>query len=425
MRIDDLPALPHWDRPPEDVSAAIVEIKAAIRSRIRATGRTVADVIAEFDEFIEGELADIERDRDLHGSVWPEIDFEDIDSGVGPTLLEQLRRRGCLVVRGHFPAGTARGWDRQIEEYVTANGFSDAYTGPGDDFFATVGSRPAIYPIYWSKPQMEARQSPRMATVQRFLNRLWANRAVGQTWFDPNHSLLYPDRIRRRPPGTTNDGLGAHVDTGNVDIWTTSAFQESFRKVFAGQPLEHDPWNGAHRSDAPKFPGSTMCSVFRTFQGWTALSQMRQDQGVLHVVPIPLSIARLLLRPLMDDVADDDLCGAAVNQVLPVTTQWHERVLDGLSPVPDLEPGDSVWWHADLIHSVAPVSNQDGWASVMYIPAAPWNARNSDYAKSVRRALLHGNSPDDFPAEHYEATWGDRFRPEELNELGRAGLGML
>ena len=271
---------------------------------------------------------------------------------------------------------------------------------------------------------MEARQSPRMAAVQRFLNRLWTNRTGGRTWFDPDRTLIYPDRIRRRPPGTSNDGLGAHLDTGNVDLWMTPAFQETFEKVFAGRPLEHDPWNGAHRSDAPKFPGSTMCSVFRTFQGWTALSQMEQNQGVLHTVPIPLAITRLLLRPLMDDVADDDLCGVEMNRAFPVTTQWHARLLDAMSPVPNIEPGDSVWWHPDLIHSVAPVSDQQGLASIMYIPAVPWNTRNAAYGQSLWNALVSGNSPADFPAEHYESAWKSRFAPADLSSLGRAGFGI-
>jgi hypothetical protein len=151
---------------------------------------------------------------------------------------------------------------------------------------------------------------------------------------------------------------------------------------------------------------------------------MEQDQGVLHAIPIPLAITRLLLRPLLDDVAEHDLCGVTMNRVLPVTTQWHRRLLDGLSPVPDLQPGDSVWWHADLIHAVAPVVDQKGWASVMYIPASPWNDRNADYARSVQNAFLAGNSPDDFPAEHYEASWHHRFTIDELNHLGRAALGM-
>lgn len=49
-----------------------------------------------------------------------------------------------------------------------------------------------------------------------------------------------------------------------------------------------------------------MCSAFRTFQGWTALSDMDHDQGVLHSVPIPEALGYLLL---LSDVHDDDMCG--------------------------------------------------------------------------------------------------------------------
>jgi Protein of unknown function (DUF1479) len=33
--------------------------------------------------------------------------------------------------------------------------------------------------------------------------------------------------------------------------------------------------------------------------------------------------------------------------------------------IPDVTAGDSVWWHVDMIHSVAPVEDQQGWGNVM------------------------------------------------------------
>jgi hypothetical protein len=83
-----------------------------------------------------------------------------------------------------------------------------------------------------------------------------------------------------------------------------------------------------------------------------------------------------------------------------------------MSGIPDVQAGDSVWWHCDMIHSVAPVTDQQGWGNVMYIPAAPWCPRNEAYAASVRDALESGESPSDFPEEHYERNWPDRFQPE-------------
>jgi hypothetical protein len=77
-----------------------------------------------------------------------------------------------------------------------------------------------------------------------------------------------------------------------------------------------------------------------------------------------------------------------------------------------------------MIHSVAPVQEQRGWGNVMYIPAAPWCPRNERYASSVRDAFEKGESPSDFPAEHYEREWDGRFRPEQLNAIGRRGLGL-
>ena len=66
----------------------------------------------------------------------------------------------------------------------------------------------------------------------------------------------------------------------------TSGYQQHFRHLFNGDFAAYDPWDASHRTEAAQYPGSTMCSAFRTFQGWTALSEMKHDQGVLHTVPI-------------------------------------------------------------------------------------------------------------------------------------------
>ena len=96
-----------------------------------------------------------------------------------------------------------------------------------------------------------------------------------------------------------------------------------------------------------------------------------------------------------------------------------------MAGIPDVRAGDSVWWHADMIHSVEPVQDQQGWGNVMYIPAAPCYSRNEVYSEHVREAFLTGSSPSDFPEEHYEREWRGRFSAADLNETGRAGLGLM
>jgi hypothetical protein len=417
--------LPHWESEPDDLPAAVRAIKAALRARIVASGRSVREVFGVIEARVRAQVEEIAADKARGATVWPVIDYADIEAGaVSPEDLGKLRRRGCLVVRGHFDHGQALGWDQEMLDYVERNRFFETYRGPADDFFASVGSRPEIYPIYWSPPQMQARQSERMARVQAFLNAQWTSESDGVRWFDPARDSLYPDRIRRRPAGANSGGLGPHLDPGTLDLWMTQAYQRAFRHLFDGTVEQYDPWDAAHRTAGPQYDGTTMCSAFRTFQGWTALSDMDHDQGVLHTVPIPEAMGYLMLRPLLDDVADDDMCGVTVNQTFPASAGWHRLLLEALSGIPDVRAGDSVWWHCDMIHSVAPVTAQRGWGNVMYIPAAPWCPRNERYAASVREAFLTGSSPADFPAEHYERSWPDRFGPDRLNDIGRRGLGL-
>ena len=417
--------LPHWETVPEDLAAATREIKAALRARIEASGRTVAEVFAVVEEGVAARVAEIQAEKARGETVWPVIDYADIENGtVSAEQLAKLHRRGCLVVRGHFDRAQALAWDSDIVDYVEKNKFFENYAGPGDDFFGSVGSKPEIYPIYWSKAQMQARQSDRMARVQAFLNSQWKSESDGVQWFDPGRDSLYPDRIRRRPPGADSNGLGAHCDPGTLDLWMTEAYQKAFRHLFDGTVEEYDPWDAAHRTSGPQYPGSTMCSVFRTFQGWTALSDMDHDQGVLHTVPIPEAMAYLMLRPLLADVPEDDMCGVTTNQVFPANERWHPLLMQALTGIPDVKAGDSVWWHCDMIHSVAPVTDQKGWGNVMYIPAAPWCPRNEQYAVNVRESFVTGSSPSDFPEENYERGWSDRFGVDELNETGRRGLGL-
>ena len=424
-RIDALSELPNWDTAPVDRRAAIAQMKDALRARLASSGRSIGEVFSVIETRVRAQVDEICAAKAENRVVWPVINYSDIAAGtVSAHDLVLLRRRGCVVVRGHFPRQQALDWDQGIVDYVERNRFFETYRGPGDDFFGSVGSKPEFYPVYWSRAQMEARQSDQMARVQRFLNEQWISESDGTGWFDPTRDAIYPDRIRRRPPGASSKGLGAHLDSGTLDLWMTLDSQRAFRHVFDGSVEQYDPWDAAHRTTGTQYEGSTMCAAFRTFQGWTALSDMDHDQGVLHTVPIPDAMAYVLLRPLLADVPDDDMCGVAADQVLPVTERWHSLLLAASSAIPDVRAGDSVWWHSDMVHSVAPVADQRGWGNVMYIPAAPWCPRNDTYAESVREAFLSGSSPTDFPEEHYERTWSDRFMIDDLNDIGRRGLGL-
>ena len=405
--------------------------KANIRLMKQQLRQQIGDVEGLFEKVkakIINEIAAAKADEAKHGTAWPEVSWTDIaEKKVSPETIAHIKRRGCVVVRQNFARSDALAWDKSMLDYLELNNFDEQYRGPGDTFFGSLeASRPEIYPIYWSHAQMEARQSDAIAQTQSFLNRLWKFESGGKNWFDPDVSMIYPDRIRRRLPGTTSKGLGAHTDSGALERWLLPAYQNVFRNIFTNQFDEYDPWDAAYRSDVNEYDvdNTTKCSVFRTFQGWTALSDMVPGQGLLHVVPVPEAMAYILLRPLLKDVPEDELCGVAPGKVLPVSQQWHPELIEGLSSIPSLQAGDSVWWHCDVIHSVAPVQDQQGWGNVMYIPSAPLCDKNLAYARSVAQSLENGHSPADFPRENYEEGWKDRFTTDDLNATGRKGLGL-
>ncbi|RON86855.1 DUF1479 domain-containing protein [Pseudomonas fluorescens] len=408
---------------PENYRDSIVKMKRTLRAQIA----DVQGLFAEVSEFIAGEIASIKAQEAQTGSGWPVLEFADIAAGkVTAEQLALIKRRGCVVIRNHFPREQVLQWDQGLLDYLDRNRFDAVYRGPVDQFFGSLeASRPEIFPIYWSASQMQLRQHERMGTAQAFLNRLWKTHSHGQDWFNPDINALYPDRVRRRPPGTHSKGLGPHTDSGALERWLHPAYLKVFDKIYSNDFAAYDPWDAAFRTEVDEYAykDTVKCSAFRTFQGWTALSDMQADQGVLHTVPIPKAMAYLLLRPLLDDVLEDELCGVAPGKVLPVSAQWHPLLVEGLSTIPDVQAGDSVWWHCDVIHGVAPVQNQQGWGNVMYVPAAPMCPKNLRYARDVFRAFEQGASPEDFPREDYERSWEERFPVESLNSLGRAGLG--
>ena len=161
-----VPELPHWETTPEDLTAAIQRIKPALRARIEASGRSVEEVFAAVEHRVAARVAEIQADRERGESAWPVVDYADIAGGsVSSAQRDKIARRGCLLVRNHFDREQAQDWDADIVDYVERNRFFENYAGPGDDFFASVDSTPEIYPIYWSRAQMQARQSDRMARV--------------------------------------------------------------------------------------------------------------------------------------------------------------------------------------------------------------------------------------------------------------------
>lgn len=92
--------------------------------------------------------------------------------------------------------------------------------------------------------------------------------------------------------------------------------------------------------------------------------------------------------------------------------------------IPTVAPGDTVWWHPDVIHSVANEHAGSDYANVIYIGATPVCAKNAAYAAKQAKAFLAGESAPDFARENYEVDFAGRATLEDLTDLGRAQMGL-
>ena len=406
-----------------DAPAAVVRVKADLRRRIP----DLRDRFRALSAKVEREVSEVVSEA-RGGAVIPEVRFEDLESGTIPAALAaRIWRRGCVIVRGVFGGSQIAAWNDEIGEYIERNGYvekSRARAGL-DRYFATLSAgAPQIYSLYWSRPQVNARQSESLALVRAALNRLWRHASAAGPVFDAARECTYADRLRRRLPGDTTLGLSPHADGGSVERWCDEGYQRVYHEALFGDPTRYDPFDATHRVATEEIPSPAVCSVFRTFQGWTAMSRQGAGDGTLQVIPIANLMAWFLLRALQDDVPADDLCGAKPGKALPLDPRWHEAVSPALSSIPVVQPGDTVWWHNDIIHAVEKEHLGSGSSNVIYIGAAPWCGKNAAFLPRQAKAFVEGRSCPDFAAEDYEVDFEGRATVEDLTPLGRKQMGL-
>jgi hypothetical protein len=252
---------------------------------------------------------------------------------------------------------------------------------------------------------------------------LWLAESEGRRHFNPDQVPAYADRIRRRPPQSSSLGLSPHVDGGSVERWLEPNFRNVYRHVFSGNWREYNPFDAAWRPDAQEFPSPAVCSMFRTFQGWTALTRQGQGDGTLQLIPIAHSMIYLLLRALQDDVPEAELCGAKPGRALSVEPEWHSLLLEALTSIPLMQPGDTVFWHSDVVHAVENEHKGNGYSNVMYIAATVGCEKNSAYSAKQAPAFLSGKTPPDFAPDNFEVDFRGRATEDDLTPLGRSQMG--
>lgn len=135
-------------------------------------------------------------------------------------------------------------------------------------------------------------------------------------------------------------------------------------------------------------------------------------------------MAYVLTRALMNDVPENELCGSKSGKALSINEKYHSLLLEGLVSIPKMEPGDTVWWHPDVIHAVENIHTGKNYSNVIYVGSMPYCAKNLAYAKIQAKKFLNGESPQDFASEDYEVNYKNRSLSNDLSDLGKKQMAL-
>ncbi|KAJ3787343.1 hypothetical protein GGU10DRAFT_394052 [Lentinula aff. detonsa] len=385
------------------------------------------------------ELAEVTESVTKKGSEYiPQVDYAELSS-LSSDRLDEIRRIGTVVIKDVVDDREAIAWQESLKEFIRANPDVPGFPANNKQFFE----------LYWTKPQVEARSHPNVLAASAWLNNLYRKTESSERAMegvDLSTPLTYADRFRIRHPGGGWASFPPHIDGGSIERWQDPAFRSCFNDILSGHWREHDPYalNGRLEARSSLYQRANQASVFRTFQGWLAMSKTAPTQGTLKVFPdVLLSNAYIVLRPFFrplvsvgsSEILDPknweyDISLADFPGIYPKdggfagpwpTPETHPHMMldKTMIPVPKVMPGDAVFWHCDVVHSVEVDHTGQEDSAVMYIPAVPTTPINKAYVEKQKDCFLKSINPPDFP-KGSQAFYGISRTPEDL--LSPAGL---
>jgi hypothetical protein len=111
-------------------------------------------------------------------------------------------------------------------------------------------------------------------------------------------------------------------------------------------------------------------------------------------------------------------------RALSLKPSYHSILIDALCSIPLVQPGDTVFWHSDVIHAVEDEHKGAGSSNVLYLSSAPGCTKNTNYLELQTCAFLTGKTPPDFAPDDFEADFAGRATEVDLTDLGRKVFGI-
>ena len=362
-------------------------------------------VIESFHRLLKQLKIEISQIKARGSDIIPSINYSEIQNAP-ESFSKAHKKHGVAIIRRAVPKEEALAMLKKTHSYIAANPTTKGYPP----------HHPAVWELYWSPAQIQARAHPDLLKAQSFLMSHWQNE-------DPNallstqHPIAYADRLRIRPPGDAGFALGPHVDGGSCERWEPTGYGlgNVYGKIFEGKWEEHNPFDGAARLPVASdlYQGAGACSAFRMYQGWLSMSETGPGEGTLLVNPLfNRATAYYLLRPFFTPKNPNPASAAFLDsnnwqfesettstlqgaypghgQELNAKLHPHLELETSMVSVPKVRPGDYIAWHCDTIHAVDAVHQGTTHSSVLYIPACPLTEETAKYLIRQRDTFFKG-----------------------------------
>ena len=120
-------------------------------------------------KYINKEVQEVETLIKNNSKIIPEINFNDLTLNLNKDIINSINQRGCVVIRDVFDNNQMQQWNKSLENYIEQNNYYDDQKEKVgiDQYFSELKSgKPQIFGLYWSKTQIEIRQSNQLDAVK-------------------------------------------------------------------------------------------------------------------------------------------------------------------------------------------------------------------------------------------------------------------
>ncbi|KAG5634131.1 hypothetical protein H0H81_003270 [Sphagnurus paluster] len=318
------------------------------------------DMLQSWKEVLEELKVAVEEVASRTQDMILRVSYDNIKQGLSESQVASIKKMGTVIVTGGVPQEEALGWKQSIRDYVAAN--KDCMRGfPADNI--------QVFELYNVPALVAACTHPALVNTQKALLSLWhASDPTSLNRIDMSTPMLYFNRLWIRLPGDAQFALGPHIDGGGLEHWEDPGLRKVFAHILCRTAdktwRDHDPFDMTPRLDAKQdlYNVSNQCSIFRPWQGWTALSSTGPGEGTLRVLPmLSLATVYLMLRPFFrprhsssaslkfgdwePDTEGTAFPGSAMRktQELNPTTHPHLALEQTMVSMPRVEPGNQVY----------------------------------------------------------------------------------